>query len=493
MAMTGKVDYKDAEVDNDHSPVLERCRPWWVGGTECGTWQRNWEVELRFSRFAPVSVLAKYYYIQLLRNYFTYVDVNGERYDKIRGLYLLGPVCHAVADACVPQHAIPAMGYKHQEWENLVETWAGGYELEDFNQVRSLLDNHMRRVIYTDGEFKNTLAIDFLVYSLCGLKTLQKLFELNNTSLDRMKQGPSDNVLTNFLNNMKNFWNQYITTTNLNKVKADAKFSYNLALAATVRVITEAYYDVLRGGVPLKGVSSYKLSGRVAERRSIDIHRIAALRYVSARSLLGFKPMGQTVEKYLLKTKENLTRWNKRQMSDKEIALGLAELEKELFNEFKKAKAGGLKNFEHPDTLEFPQQIAELRQAFGLPDVSKNIEIHSLFGLATFRPPTQNECKDGQKFEEYLKESEANALNGKLIAVTRCIALHKFLQEETSSGVRRRKIAQVIQKLEKLREFIVRSKKTPFDRELKREPRGVTPVDSISDRSPDNIEEVDED
>jgi hypothetical protein len=458
-AMTGKVDYKDAEVDNDHSPIVDRCG---FGWTKSGAaWGDNWEADIRYTVFAPVNVLAYYYYRRLLYKYFTHVDVNGERFDKINGMYILGPVVHAVADACVPQHAITAMGYKHQEWENSVESWVWGYELEDFNQVRDLLDNHMKRWVYTGGDLKDMLAIDYLVSELCGWKTFTKFLQLNGL---------------NGINAMKSeaFWNNYMA--NLAKVKSDSKFFYNLALAATVRVITEACYDVIKTGggsssTPvIRGVSSYKLVGGIPERKPkeigrIDISRGAELNYISANSLLGFKPINwRTATRTLFKTRENFIRWNKAQITDKEIALRLAELEKELLQQFKNARTAGLEGFERPETLEFPQRVAKLRQDCGLPDVSKDLETHSLFGLATFRPPTEEEINDDQKFKEYLKESEANVVNSKLLAVTRCIALHKLFYAETSNRIRCRKIDEAIYGLERMREFIIRTKRLPIEK-----------------------------
>lgn len=58
-AMVGKVDTKDAEVDNDHSPVVDRVHFGWTCSQE--EWHENWEVDIRYTTFVPVSVLALYY------------------------------------------------------------------------------------------------------------------------------------------------------------------------------------------------------------------------------------------------------------------------------------------------------------------------------------------------------------------------------------------------------------------------------------------------
>lgn len=275
---------------------------------------------------------------------------------------------------------------------------------------------------------------------------------------------------------MKNesFWNNYII--NLTKVKSDAKYFYNLALAATVRVITEACYDVINTGggsssTPvIRGVPSYQLVGGVPERKPkiegrISLERMTELHHIRASSLLGFEPVEwRTPTTTLFVTRDALSRWNKANITSKEVAIELANLEDELILQFKKARAVGRKNFERLQTLEFPPHAAKLRQDCGLPDVSKDLENHSLFGLATFRAPTDEESSDPQKFKKYLEESEANTINSKLLSTTRCIALHKFLLEETSHRLRRRKLKEGIADLERMRRFITRTKKLPVER-----------------------------
>lgn len=453
-AMTGKVDYKDAEVDNDNSPVVARVRFGWTGSA--GAWDDNWEADIRYTVFAPVSVLAYYYYYRLLYRYFTHVDVNGVRFDRINGMYLLGPVCHAVADACVPHHAITTMDLKHQEWEGAVETWARGYELEDFNQVRTLLDTHMKRYTALSGNLRGSLAVDYLVSELCGWKTYVTFLQQNGL--------PSVNAMKN-----TSFWNGYMG--NLAKVKADAKFFYNLAIAATVRVITEGCYDVIATGggsnpdPKLNGVKSYQLVGGIPSRKPVVPPIRPILPYFKVQSLLGFKPQEwRMTASTLTVTRDTLARWRKENLPDREIAASLDRLEGDFLLQFKNARAIGMQKFAAPASLSFPAHADKLRQDCGLPAVSANLETRPSFGMATFRNPTPEEASDAEKFQAYLAEAEANVINAKLLSLTRCIALHKLFLAETPSRIRARKVKEAIVGLERMRTFILSKKQLPPER-----------------------------
>jgi hypothetical protein len=458
-AMTGKVDYKDAEVDNENSPVVDRVRFGWTGSV--GQWDDNWEADIRYTVFAPVSTLAHYYYYRLLYRYFNHVDVNGERFDRINGMYLLGPVCHAVADACVPQHAITTCDLKHQEWEGVVETWTWGYELEDFNQVRALLDTHMVRYNATSGDLYGRLAVDYLISELCGWKAYVTFLQQNGLQdVDAMKTTA--------------FWNGYMG--NLAKVKADAKFYYNLAIAATVRVITEGCYDVIATGggsnpVPkLNGVKSYQLVGGIPPRKPTEPGIFSPpirpiLSYFKVQSLLGFKPQEwRKTASTLAVTRDILLRWRKENLPDRDVTASLDRLEEELLLQFKKARSAGMQTLPSPARLSFPAHVDKLRQDCGLPPVSANQETRPSFGMATFRNPTPEEASGAEEFLLYLADAEANVINAKLLSLTRCIALHKFFLAETSDRIRIRKAKEVIANLERIRAFILSKKQLPPER-----------------------------
>ena len=458
-AMTGKVDNKDAEVDNENSPVVDRVRFGWT--SSAGVWNDNWEADIRYTVFAPVSALARYYYYRLLYRWFTHVDVNGVRFDRINGMYLLGPVCHAVADACVPQHAITTMDLKHQEWENAVETWAWGYELEDFNQVRTLLDTHMKRYNATSGDLQGMLAVDYLVSELCGWKTFVTFLQQNALPDVNAMRKPS-------------FWNGYMS--NLAKVKADAKLYYNLAIAATVRVITEGCYDVIATGggsnpdPKLNGVKSYQLVGGIPSRKPVvpgTFHPPIrpTLPYFKVQSLLGFKPQEwRSAASTLAVTRDTLACWRKENLPEREVYASLDRLEGEFLLQFKKARASGIQKFPPPANLSFPAHADKLRQDCGLPAVSANLETRPSFGMATFRNPTPEEASDGEKFKAYLADAEANVVNAKLLSVTRCIALHKLFLAETPDRIRTRKLKEAIAGLERARAFILSKKQLPPER-----------------------------
>ena len=95
-------------VDKDNSLVLNRVRPAWVKGVS--EWRNNFEREIVNTTFAPWSALVKFYYWELLVDQNEPLEVRGPN-SHLAGLQLLGPVFHAIADACSPQHVRPALGF----------------------------------------------------------------------------------------------------------------------------------------------------------------------------------------------------------------------------------------------------------------------------------------------------------------------------------------------------------------------------------------------
>lgn len=462
LAMTGKVDYKDAEVDNGYSPIIDRVSLGWTGGSR--SWSDNWEWDIRYTMFAPASLLAYYYYWRLLRRYFTYVDVNGQRSDGIAGLYLLGPVIHAASDACVPQHVISAMDYKHQEWESFVETGAFNWSIDlEPGLVRDLLDNHMVRYHYTGGDLQNMFAIDYVISELCGWKTFIRFLELNSLGgVDQMRS--------------ESFWNSYMA--NPAKVESDAQFFYNLAVAAAVRIISEACYDVIATGgggtstPKIRGISSYTFVGGYPPRKPKDNNLWQPLRplspYLKSYNVLGFYPRNwRPLATALAETRLELQRWLTEGVPDERVVNQVGRLERELLLQFAQARQEGLTGFQAPKHLQFPVHVEQIRQKCGLPPVSENAETRPLFGLTTFRLPTEAEYKNADQFATYLKESEANRVNAKLISLTRCIALHKFLYSVETDRIKRSKLERAIEGLERTRGVIIRSKRIPYDKWVK--------------------------
>ena len=117
-----------------------------------------------------------------------------------------------------------------------------------------------------------------------------------------------------------------------------------------------------------------------------------------------------------------------------------------------------------PETLSFAPQVDRLRKACGLPPVSANQSTRAGFGMATFRDPTIEEASDSSRFRAYLAEAEANAVNGKLLSLTRCIALHKQFLAETPERVKAAKLQAAISGLERTRAFILKNRKLPAER-----------------------------
>lgn len=231
-AMTGWVDYLDAEVDNEHSIALDRIKAFWKDGN--WSWGDNFESDIRYTMFSPVSVLAHFYYSRLVLSHFTPLQVNGPN-TYIAGLQLLGPVLHAITDACVPQHVRPAMGFRHQDWENYVESqvWARKIDL-DPNLVSKILSQTPFHpwYIWTNGPLKGKLAE--WVISRIAENARDRLSWSTGMSYTQLWQAG------------EGFWNGYMLGS---KLFDDAAYLYHLAVAGTAHAIVRAYLDLVDEGI----------------------------------------------------------------------------------------------------------------------------------------------------------------------------------------------------------------------------------------------------
>ena len=153
------------------------------------------------------------------------------------------------------------MDLKHPEWEGVVQTWAEYQQLADFNLVRQLLDTHMKRHEATSGSLRGYLDVDHLVVTLCGRKAYDTFRSQNNLPGSSAMRSPA-------------FWNSYMS--NITKVKEDAKYFYNLAIAATVRVLTDACADLAaasKGTKAKPAVAGSPATSRPAGFLSSRLHR----------------------------------------------------------------------------------------------------------------------------------------------------------------------------------------------------------------------------
>ncbi len=229
----------DLRLDQTHSPALDRLSPYYRGHKHWD-WEHNVGIEVWSVVFAPVSVLARYYYTQFVQRatHTQGVVTNPEEDTKIAGLHLLGPVLHAVADAVVPQHIRPALGFCHQAWENTVETLVCKERIAlDRDEVEGFLkggEPFNPWCTWTNGPTAHRFAEEFFISRIAGM-TRDRLCTTMGVTPKELWDAKEDD------------WKFYMKNQGL--FLPDAQYFYNLAVAGTVHAIVRAYHDLLDEGI----------------------------------------------------------------------------------------------------------------------------------------------------------------------------------------------------------------------------------------------------
>lgn len=220
-------------VDKEHSLVLDRVRPDWQQGMS--EWKANFQRGLVNTSFVPWSVLAKFYYTYFLSDQNTPLEVRGPN-SHVVGLQLLGPVFHAIADACSPQHVRPALGLGHQAWENYVQSrvYAGQISLNPA-LIANIMSTHPFNPALTVplGEYQGRFDVESFVHQLSVLTARVVSKSTSSTWRDLYEAG-------------EKFWKWYLTGE---QVHDDATYLYHQAIAGTIHAIERACTDLESLGI----------------------------------------------------------------------------------------------------------------------------------------------------------------------------------------------------------------------------------------------------
>jgi hypothetical protein len=375
-------------VDEDNSLVLNRVRPAWTKGVS--EWRDNFEREIVNTSFAPWSVLVKFYYAYFLHDQNEPLEVRGLN-SHLVGLQLLGPVFHAIADACSPQHVRPALGFGHQAWENYVQSRVYARQID----VNSALISKMMtkgpfnpELTASEGKLKGRFDVESFVYQL-SVKTAEIVSKsTSSTWSDLYKAG-------------ENFWKWYLTGR---QMEDDTMYLYNQAVAGTVYTIVRAYQDLqslgtlthdgdLRDHAKLPSFHRIQDNGIVMPCKRLDDRDSPAeetrpdpLR--KASEILGFEPSGDSdIQKLIDEFEALFTKSGRHDRRGREFTNLLGKMETSIVREY------GLR----------PQQVnspfCPLRLVEHIP-VDSDVSAH--FGCETFRLPSIAECKDSTLFSDYI-------------------------------------------------------------------------------------------
>lgn len=394
-------------VDMENSLVLDRVRPaWQQGATE---WKTNFRRGFSNTSFVPWSVLVKFYYTHFLLDQDTPLEVRGPN-SHLVGLQLLGPIFHAIADACSPQHVRPALGFGHQAWENYVQsrvyTQQMGLNPALISRIMSMEPFSTELAIY-EGELKGRFDIESFVYQLSVMTAETVSRSTSSTWTDLYNAG-------------EQFWKWYMTGQ---RIEDDSTYLYHQAVAGTVHAIVMAYRDLSSLGILTHdGLGKDKKLPclKCIQDDGIDMpHKVLGdddepaeetrpdpLRKPSC--MLGFEPSKDSdIHELINRFDVQYVKSGPHDRRGRDFVELLDKIETTAIKEY-----------------EFHAQHASgsfcpLRSMERIP-IDSDISAH--FGVETFRLPSRSECKDPALFSEYMDKIDEHAEVAHKLELTTCAA-----------------------------------------------------------------------
>lgn len=203
----------------DKYSELEKRFPWGGYGTNAG--KRNKGKCVPWSVFMPVDNLGRYWYETFLMS---------------RKVWDLGPVLHAVQDACIPHHAAGHMGNYHAKYEKYLEEY-----LYDKDNGKGSWSNLAEIRDYAKHLFK--------IYNYIGQKP-EKVTYPNDLTTNPNLSWSVDQIITwcafHAYNAYLNDYNSFKSLQNKNEFKIQiAKKLVSQALAASMLILKKAQIDAV--------------------------------------------------------------------------------------------------------------------------------------------------------------------------------------------------------------------------------------------------------
>jgi hypothetical protein len=428
-------------VDEDNSLVLNRVRPAWTKGVS--EWRDNFQREIVNTTFVPWSVLVKFYYSYFLSDQNEPLEVRGPN-SHLVGLQLLGPVFHAIADACSPQHVRPALGFGHQAWENYVQSRVYTRQI-DLNPA--LISKIMSEgpfspeLTASEGKLTGRFDVESFVYQL-SVKTAETVSRSTSSTWSELYKAG------------ENFWKWYLTGL---QMEDDTMYLYNQAVAGTVHVITRAYQDLeslgvlthdgLRGHAQLPCLKCIQDDGIDMPAKTLDGRDAPAeetrpdpLR--KASEILGFEPSRDSdIQKLIDEFEALFTKSGPRRRKGREFTNLLGKMETSVVREY------GLRA-QHVNSPFCPLRLVE--------KIPVDSDVSAHFGVETFRLPSLVECKDSNLFSDYMDKLDEHADVAHKLELTLCAAdLTYFKTTCELNESRSRRIDGLIDTLHKERDETV--------------------------------------
>ncbi|MGB9616846.1 MAG: hypothetical protein ACPL7J_05945 [Desulfomonilaceae bacterium] len=408
LVVKGITDHLSGVVDVENSLVLERLRASWQAGDHA--WAQNFSQSLSATKFAPWNVLAGFYYEYLLDHHYEPLEVRGPN-QFIVGAQLMGPVVHAAADTCSVQHVRSTLGFGHVIWENYLKSKCYNRQINANAQlIREFFSDPVFSELPTlhNGPLTGCLDIGAFVNRL-AIKTAERLQMSTRQDWRELWRAGDD------------FWRGYLLGA---AMRQDAEYLYNMAVAATVKVLRRSYEDLARRGVlsPGDGLTNPNKLPRLdlvqdkypalPEKKLIDgvpSEEVMPVPLSKAEDMLGFQPIGRNeLQQHLHELGALMGGPGSNRIALKRL---LSRIEEQLIQQYERM------------SRQMGDSFCPLRALEKIP-LDSDISAH--FGAATFRMPSSEECDDPQLFEKYMQMSDAHAAKAYKLQLTQIIAGLKF-------------------------------------------------------------------
>lgn len=414
-------------VDQDYSLVLDRVRPaWTLGASE---WKDNFKRKIDNTSFAPWSVLVTFYYNYFLNEQHEPLEVRGPN-SHIVGLQLLGPVFHAIADACSPQHVRPALGFGHQAWENYVQARVYSRQIGANADLisRILTSDPFNSGSTTSGSgLKQVFDVESFVYRL-SVKTAETVSRSTSSTWSELYKAG------------ENFWRYYLTGK---QIEDDSMYLYNLAVAGTVHTLVRSYLDLQSFGVlaqdsheqrhsnlpDIKCIQDDGIAMPCKSSHSDDIppEETRPDPLCKASEILGFEPsQNSDVQKRIDKFVSGFMKSGRGKSSGRHFADLLGNIEDNMIREFDLHQK------------EVSSQFCPLQLADRIP-VDSDVSAH--FGVETFRLPSTKECHNASLFSDYMDQLDQHSEAAHKLELTTCAASLSYLK--TTSALNESQLRRV--------------------------------------------------
>lgn len=406
-------------VDVGSSPVFERIRPFWRSGED--KWRENFECSLSKTHFAPWTVLAQSYYSHLLLNHYDPLEVRGAN-QHIVGIQLLGPIVHAIADVCSPQHVRSTLAFGHVVWENYVKSRVYDCRLK---ARPALVAQFLAEAPFanwltvSDGPMRGAFDVGLFIHRL-SLRTAGRLMESAAKPWQDLWSTEGE------------FWKTYLRSSNM---PDDAAFLYSLAVAGTAHAIERSCSDLVERGLinPQRGLeeptrmpvlqrAQDELPGFPTKRSSQmdpNPEDIMPAPYSNVADILGFEPIGHTdLPSLLRRARQAMANSCESQALEPNATRLLEEVQHSVTEQFfRKAETD-------PD-------FCPLRAVESIPILS---DLSAHFGTATFRMPSAEECETPELFGKYIEMSDAHMFVASKLQITQAVAGLEFHRSRLLAG-----------------------------------------------------------